>query len=109
MIAMIGPSMASCEHTLNTLHYADRVKELCVGESAEQDVNFEFDEAEDEVEEEDEAEGSLEQSGLAQLQTAGEEVNEDWIQFSIRGAWQPCRSVPTVQYFLDRLFLCIYP
>ena len=82
MIAMIGPSMASCEHTLNTLHYADRVKELCVGESAEQDVNFEFDEAEDEVEEEDEAEGSLEQSRLVQLQTlAGEEVNEDWIQY----------------------------
>ena len=64
------------------LHYADRVKELCVGESAEQDVNFEFDEAEDEVEEEDEAEGSLQQSGLAQLQTlAVEEVNEDWIQY----------------------------
>ena len=84
MIAMIGPSMASCEHTLNTLRYADRVKELCVGESAEQDVDLEFDEAEDEVEqeEEDEAEGSLEQSGLAQLQTlAGEEVNEDWIQY----------------------------
>jgi len=84
MIAMIGPSMASCEHTLNTLRYADRVKELCVGESAEQDVDLEFDEAEDEVEkgEEDEAEGRLEQSGLAQLQTlAGEEVNEDWIQY----------------------------
>ena len=45
MIAMIGPSMASCEHTLNTLRYADRVKELCVGESAEQDVDLEFDEA----------------------------------------------------------------
>merc|ERR1719494_1578679 len=30
MIAMIGPSMASCEHTLNTLRYADRVKELGV-------------------------------------------------------------------------------
>merc|ERR1719347_1162624 len=82
MIAMIGPSMASCEHTLNTLRYADRVKELCVGESAEQDVDLEFDEAEDEVEKEDEAEGSLEQSGLAQLQTlAGEEVNEDWVQY----------------------------
>ena len=83
MIAMIGPSMASCEHTLNTLRYADRVKELCVGESVEQDVDVDFDQAEDEVEEdEDEAEGSLEQSGLAQLQTlAGEECNEDWIQY----------------------------
>jgi len=30
MIAMIGPSMSSCEHTLNTLRYADRVKELGV-------------------------------------------------------------------------------
>lgn len=30
MIAMIGPSMSSCEHTINTLRYADRVKELGV-------------------------------------------------------------------------------
>ncbi|VDK47792.1 unnamed protein product [Anisakis simplex] len=28
MIAMISPGMCSCEHTLNTLRYADRVKEL---------------------------------------------------------------------------------
>ncbi|TGZ60410.1 hypothetical protein CRM22_008537 [Opisthorchis felineus] len=31
MIAMISPGMASCEHTLNTLRYADRVKELGPG------------------------------------------------------------------------------
>ena len=49
MIAMIGPSMASCEHTLNTLRYADRVKELCVGESEEQVV----DHVEEEEEEDD--------------------------------------------------------
>ena len=76
MIAMIGPSMASCEHTLNTLRYADRVKELCVGESEEQVV--------DQVDEEEEldADESLEQSGLAQLQNlAGEECNEDWVQY----------------------------
>jgi len=28
MIAMISPCLSSCEHTLNTLRYADRVKEL---------------------------------------------------------------------------------
>ena len=79
MIAMIGPSMASCEHTLNTLRYADRVKELCVGESEEQAVDQGDDEDE---EEESEADESLVQSGLVQLQTlAGEECNEDWVQY----------------------------
>ncbi|XP_038056437.1 kinesin-like protein KIF2A [Patiria miniata] len=33
MIAMISPGMSSCEHTLNTLRYADRVKELGPGGS----------------------------------------------------------------------------
>lgn len=28
MIANISPASTSCEHTLNTLRYADRVKEL---------------------------------------------------------------------------------
>ena len=79
MIAMIGPSMASCEHTLNTLRYADRVKELSVGESEEQVV----DQVDEEDEEEElEADESLEQSGLVQLQNlAGEECNEDWVQY----------------------------
>ena len=76
MIAMIGPSMASCEHTLNTLRYADRVKELCVGESEEQDVDHvEVEEEEDGDDEELGADRSLEQSGLVQLQNlAGEEL-----------------------------------
>ncbi|XP_065835132.1 kinesin-like protein KIF2A [Oscarella lobularis] len=34
MIAMISPGLSSCEHTLNTLRYADRVKELEVSSSS---------------------------------------------------------------------------
>lgn len=33
MIAMISPGVSSCEHTLNTLRYADRVKELGTSDS----------------------------------------------------------------------------
>lgn len=32
MIAMISPGVSSCEHSLNTLRYADRVKELGGGD-----------------------------------------------------------------------------
>lgn len=35
MIAMISPGLSSCEHTLNTLRYADRVKELVVRDISE--------------------------------------------------------------------------
>ncbi|CAN9503459.1 unnamed protein product [Ophioblennius macclurei] len=34
MIAMVAPGMASCEYTMNTLRYADRVKELKCGSKA---------------------------------------------------------------------------
>lgn len=34
MVANISPNSASCEHTLNTLRYADRVKELKKGQGA---------------------------------------------------------------------------
>uniref|UniRef100_A0A182QR60 Kinesin-like protein n=1 Tax=Anopheles farauti TaxID=69004 RepID=A0A182QR60_9DIPT len=38
MIAMIAPGMSSCEHTLNTLRYAHRLKELAVVDPSEQDA-----------------------------------------------------------------------
>uniref|UniRef100_A0A6I8R6S3 Kinesin-like protein n=1 Tax=Xenopus tropicalis TaxID=8364 RepID=A0A6I8R6S3_XENTR len=38
MIATISPGMASCENTLNTLRYANRVKELTVDPSAAGDL-----------------------------------------------------------------------
>jgi kinesin family protein 2/24 len=33
MIAMVSPGINSCENSLNTLRYADRVKELSGSES----------------------------------------------------------------------------
>ncbi|KAK4781194.1 hypothetical protein SAY87_017300 [Trapa incisa] len=38
MISCISPSSGSCEHTLNTLRYADRVKSLSKGNNAKKDV-----------------------------------------------------------------------
>lgn len=38
-IAMISPGMSSCEHSLNTLRYADRVKELAATDPTEVKVS----------------------------------------------------------------------
>ncbi|XP_029341105.1 kinesin-like protein KIF2A [Acyrthosiphon pisum] len=39
MIAMISPGLSSCEHSLNTLRYADRVKELDASDPAAGEVH----------------------------------------------------------------------
>ncbi|BAB02671.1 unnamed protein product [Arabidopsis thaliana] len=39
MISCISPSSGSCEHTLNTLRYADRVKSLSKGNASKKDVS----------------------------------------------------------------------
>merc|ERR1719154_754488 len=72
MIAMIGPSMSSCEHTLNTLRYADRVKELTVGEGNAIEITEDEEEEEDEAEDMEE-EAMMERSGLAQLRSMTED------------------------------------
>ncbi|KAJ6427400.1 hypothetical protein OIU84_022905 [Salix udensis] len=38
MVSCISPSSGSCEHTLNTLRYADRVKSLSKGNTSKKDV-----------------------------------------------------------------------
>lgn len=39
MISCISPSSGSCEHTLNTLRYADRVKSLSKGNNSKRDLS----------------------------------------------------------------------
>ncbi|RAL41742.1 hypothetical protein DM860_008924 [Cuscuta australis] len=39
MISCISPNSGSCEHTLNTLRYADRVKSLSKGNNSKKDVS----------------------------------------------------------------------
>ncbi|XP_073999222.1 kinesin-like protein 10A isoform X2 [Rhodnius prolixus] len=41
MIAMVSPGMSSCEHSLNTLRYADRVKELAATDLLQEGSNDE--------------------------------------------------------------------
>ena len=84
MIAMVSPSLASREHTLNTLRYADRVKELGVDKNGGkvnmvQDLSEEDEGDDDEEYEEPQAH---EQSGLAQLRILNDaECSADWYNF----------------------------
>ena len=74
MIAMIGPCLSSCEHTINTLRYADRVKELDIAKDGkgEGDV-IELDDSEDMLDE---------NSDLAQLRSLNDgECSADWYHF----------------------------
>ncbi|XP_062701269.1 kinesin-like protein Klp10A isoform X2 [Aedes albopictus] len=65
MIAMISPGLSSCEHTLNTLRYANRVKELVAIDPSERT---------DDVEpmESDEPKNGMSENDLAQLRSLNE-------------------------------------
>ncbi|BFY99691.1 hypothetical protein BsWGS_02730 [Bradybaena similaris] len=77
MISMISPGMSCCEHTLNTLRYADRVKELGPGgpvEGKTSDVTQEYPKLPDGT--------SPQNSDLALLKTSNaEEVTEELLTF----------------------------
>lgn len=90
MIAMISPTLSSCEHTLNTLRYADRVKELgAENPSGDRENN----KGRGPMSLDDEGEGlegmrmddgvmSPEDSDLAQLRSLNDgECSADWYNF----------------------------
>ena len=72
---MVSPAMGSCEHTLNTLRYADRVKELGVGDPTQPrapEMRM------------DDGVISPEDSDLAQLRSLNEgELSADWYNFQV--------------------------
>lgn len=63
MIAMISPGLSSCEHTLNTLRYANRVKELVVIDPSERADDVEP------MESDEPKNGMLSENDLAQLRS----------------------------------------
>lgn len=72
MIAMISPGKSSCEYTLNTLRYADRVKELVAGERAV----LSNDEEEDEVMEDGVGNNSMANNDFERACAAVQECEE---------------------------------
>ncbi|KFD68806.1 hypothetical protein M514_02721 [Trichuris suis] len=72
MIAMVSPGSASCEHSLNTLRYADRVKELVTEDPTQITKN----DALEVISEED----SLSYNDLAHIQSQNEnEIDKDFL------------------------------
>lgn len=82
-IAMVSPIMSSCEHTLNTLRYADRVKELGAADPAQMPSKGS---SNDMLESNrmDDGVMSPEDSDLAQLRSLNEgELSAEWYNFQV--------------------------
>lgn len=82
MIAMVSPGLSCCEHSLNTLRYADRVKELGPGGPVEEKIEEEEEEPDQLTAIEEPVSHSQKNNDLAMLRSANEdEVTEELLTF----------------------------
>lgn len=96
MIAMVSPTLSCCEHSLNTMRYADRVKELGAAnpnKAGNENEPRQLDESNGHMMESEDTNGvmqamrddgvlSPEDSDLAQLRSLNEgELSADWYNF----------------------------
>ena len=84
---MVSPGLSSCEHSLNTLRYADRVKELGAQDPAAANGGQAKSSPTDGLEgmRLDDGVMSPEDSDLAQLRSLNEgELSADWYNFQVK-------------------------
>ncbi|XP_061709246.1 kinesin-like protein Klp10A isoform X5 [Cydia pomonella] len=119
MIAMVSPALNSCEHSLNTLRYADRVKELGTSDASRQRAESPAADVEMEPEHDDLAqlrslnEGDMSaemytfHEAISELQRAEEEVLDnhkavsDYMQHAQQRAAQLLQLTRAVDYDQD--------
>ena len=99
---MVSPTLSCCEHSLNTMRYADRVNELGAADPAsggnengqrQEDGNGHMMESEDSngvmLAMRDDGVLSPEDSDLAQLRSLNEgELSADWYNFQVKITFQ---------------------
>lgn len=91
MIAMISPGLSSCEHTLNTLRYANRVKELVAIDPSERNEMIDDVEPMDSEPNEQNGNGNGKNMDLSQLRSMNVSSNDKLLIMN--------ESLRTLSYF----------